>query len=94
MDRTSEVQGLDREKLKEMMSVIVRILMSRKEKDPLIMYERIIEEARKIWTASERMPAHGGWHHLLVAGILVQALRSNGYDFSAEDVMEAVERAG
>jgi hypothetical protein len=92
MDRTSEFQGLDREKLKQMMPQMVKILMDRREKDPLIMYERIIEEIRKIWTASESMPVHGGWHHFLVPGILMQALRNNGYDFTEEDVKEAMER--
>lgn len=56
------------------------------------MYERIIEETRRIWTASKKMPVHGGWHHFLVAGILMQTLRNNGYNFTEEDVKEAVER--
>lgn len=48
MDKASELQGMDQEKLKQTIPLMIGILMKRKEKDPLIMYEKIIEEARKI----------------------------------------------
>jgi len=92
MGKTRELQGMDPEKLKGTIPRMIKTLMQHKEKDPLVMYERIIDETSKTWTASRQMPIHGGWHHFLVAGILVQALRNNGYDFTEEDVKEAVER--
>jgi hypothetical protein len=92
MDKTSELQGMDQEKLKRTVPLMISMLMVRREKDPLVMYERIIGETRRIWTASKKMPIHGGWHHFLVPGILMQILRNNDYNFTEEDLKEAIER--
>ncbi len=80
------------EEYEEFMPKIFEIVPNRKEKDPVEMYEEIIKELGKRWTASESIPVHGPWHHGLIAGILITSLRNNGYDFSKEDIQEALER--
>lgn len=67
-------------------------VLRRKEKEPLLMYENVIEELGKRWTASEHMPFHGPWHHLIVPGIIIASLRNNGYDFTDADIEEAMKR--
>jgi len=74
------------------MPAIFEILPQRLEKDPVQMYEAVIEELRKRWTGSERLPFHGPWHHGLVAGIIIASLRNNGYNFSTGDIEEALRR--
>ncbi len=68
------------------------VVPNRKEKDPVAMYEAVIEELRKSWTASENLPFHGPWHHGLVGGILIAALKNSGYDFTEAQIKEALKR--
>jgi len=84
--------NLTMEDYKEFMPLIFKIVPEREEKDPIIIYEEIIKELRKRWTASEQLPFHGPWHHGLVAGILLTSLRNNGFDFSDAEIMEALKR--
>jgi 7,8-dihydro-6-hydroxymethylpterin dimethyltransferase len=58
----------------------------------VVMYEKVISGLRGRWTASANLPFHGPWHHGLVAGILICALRNNGYEFDDEDIKEALKR--
>jgi len=76
----------------EFMPILFEIVPKREEKDPIPMYEGIIEELRKRWAASEQLPFHGPWHHGLVGGILIASLKNNGYDFSESDIKEALKR--
>jgi hypothetical protein len=85
-------ENLTLQDYQDFMPVIFEICPRREEKDPFLMYERIIEELRERWTASETLPFHGPWHHGLVAGILVACLRNNGYNFSDSDIQEALKR--
>ncbi len=80
------------EEYEDFMPVIFEVVPDRKEKDPVKMYEKVIEELRERWTASENIPIHGPWHHGLIGGILINALKNNGYDFSDEEVQEALKR--
>ncbi len=84
--------GLTMEDYKEFMPTIFEIVPSIKDRDPVIMYEKVISELRSKWSASENLPFHGPWHHGLVAGILISALRNNGYSFDADDVKETLKR--
>jgi 7,8-dihydro-6-hydroxymethylpterin dimethyltransferase len=83
---------LSMEDYKDFMPVIFEIVPGMDEKDPVVMYEKVISELRNRWTASGNLPFHGPWHHGLVAGILVCALRNNGYEFSDADIEEALKR--
>ena len=76
----------------EFMPIVFEVVPRRREKKLFLMYEEIIEELRKRWTASEQLPFHGPWHHGLVAGIIIRSLKNNGYDFTEDDVEEALKR--
>ena len=76
----------------EFMPNIFEVVPKREEEKPILMYERIIEELRKRWTASEQLPFHGSWHHGIVAGIIITSLKNNGYAFMEDDVEEALKR--
>ncbi|MFP4005689.1 MAG: DUF5714 domain-containing protein [Candidatus Hadarchaeia archaeon] len=92
METSLKYNDLSMEDYEEFMPTVFEVVPDRKGKDPVVMYEKVIEELRKRWTASENLPVHGPWHHGLTAGILINSLRNNGYDFSEEDVQEALER--
>lgn len=92
MKSALEFDELSMEDYKEFMPVVFEIVPGMEDKDPVVMYEKVIAELRDRWTASESLPFHGPWHHGLVAGILVASLRNNGYEFTDEDVREALKR--
>ena len=83
---------LSMEDYKAFMPALFDVVPARAERDPVEMYQAIIEELRERWTASEELPFHGPWHHGMIAGIIVAALRNNGYDFTDADVCEALKR--
>jgi len=68
---------------------IFETVLGRTEKDPIIMFENTMGDLRKQW---KDMPVHGPWHHTILPGILLAALRNNGYPFTDEDVKEAMFR--
>lgn len=87
-----EFDGLTIKDYEAFMPILFEILPKRKEKEPVLMYEKIIEELRKNWTASKELPFHGPWHHGIVAGVLITSLRNNGYEFTDDDIREALKR--
>lgn len=92
MEKALKFDGLSMEDYKEFMENVAPILLQSQEKDPVIMFENIIEDLREIWEASEELPFHGPWHHGLVPGVIIGALRNNGYNFTDKDVKEAFRR--
>ncbi|MDY6795665.1 MAG: DUF5714 domain-containing protein [Actinomycetota bacterium] len=92
MGAALDYDSLSMEDYKSFMPVLFEIVPARPEKDPVDIYDTVIEELRKRWTASEELPFHGPWHHGMIAGIIVAALRNNGYDFTDADVSEALKR--
>jgi len=92
MGSTLALSGLSMDDYKAFMPKIFGIVVARGEKDPYILYENVIKDLRKEWTASPQLPFHGPWHHGLVGGIIIAALRNNGHDFNDNDVTEALKR--
>ncbi len=92
MGAALDFDGLTMEDYQAFMPVLFDIVPAREEKDPVEMYKGVIEELRKRWTASQELPFHGPWHHGMIAGIIIAALRNNGYDFTQADVVEALKR--
>jgi len=92
MTRAMEIMGMDQERFAGTLPSIIEIVLEMEEKDPVLMYESVIEAIRGIWTATTSLPVHGAWHHFLVPGIIVKSLQNNGYGFSDEDVREAIHR--
>ena len=80
------------EDYEDFMPNVMEVVPNMKEKDPLLMYENVIDELEKLWTSSDQLPIHGPWHHSLVGGILIASLRNNGYDFNENDIKEALKR--
>ena len=76
----------------EFMPTVLEIVLARRERDPLLVYERVADEMGKRWTASKWLPVHGGWHHAVVPSVLVASLRNCGHPFGDADVKEAFER--
>lgn len=87
-----DFSGLKERDLEKFIPTMFEIVPKREEKDPILMYEGIIEDMRKAWKASEEMPFHGVWHHGLSAGILIASLRNNGQEFDDADIEEAMKR--
>ncbi|MBN2026199.1 MAG: hypothetical protein JW854_05510 [Actinobacteria bacterium] len=87
-----DYDGLSMEDYKSFIPVLFEIVPARDEKDPVDMYQAVIEELRERWSASQELPFHGPWHHGIIAGIIMAALRNNGYDFTDADVCEALKR--
>jgi hypothetical protein len=84
--------GLTLKQYQEFMPIVFEVVPKRKEKEPILMYEKIIEDLEKRWTASKHLPFHGPWHHVMVPGIIIASLRNNGYDFTDADIGEAMKR--
>lgn len=84
--------GLTMEDYKTFIPSIFEIVPDCTERNPILMYESIIETLRDRWTASSQLPFHGPWHHGLVAGIIIATLRNNGFAFDNEDITEALKR--
>lgn len=87
-----EKMGVTPDDIKAFMPVVMKKVVESKEKDTVLMLERILDELREEWTASENIPLHGPWHHIMVPGVIVAALRNNGDGFTDEDVKEALKR--
>ncbi|MFO8018037.1 MAG: DUF5714 domain-containing protein [Promethearchaeia archaeon] len=92
MENALKFDGLTMDDYQEFMQKVPPILLKREEKDPILMFENIIEFLRDKWAASEELPFHGPWHHGLVPGVIIAALRNNGYNFTDKDVKEAFSR--
>ena len=76
----------------EFLPTVFSTVLASREKNPIIMFEAIIDKLRKLWNISPRMPVSGPWHHAVVPGVLIASLRNNGYPFTDEDVEEALKR--
>ncbi len=92
MENALNFDNLTMDDYKDFMRKIPPILLQQEEKDPVLLFEAIIEDLRKIWTASEELPFHGPWHHGLVPGVIIGSLKNNGFDFTEKDVQEAYLR--
>jgi len=92
MGKVLEFDGLTMDDYMEFMPKVLPIILVQTEKNPVIMFERVIKKLSDLWTASETLPFHGPWHHGIVPAILIAALRNNGYEFNDRDVQEAFMR--
>jgi hypothetical protein len=92
LETALKFDNLTREEYERFMPNIFEVVPKRKEKEPILMYERIIKELEERWTASEQLPFHGPWHHGLVAGIIIASLKNNDYKFTEADIEEALKR--
>jgi hypothetical protein len=92
MNRAMEIMEMDQGRLGETLPKVMEAIVASKQRDPVLMYEEVIEEMARIWSATPSLPVHGAWHHFMVPGIIVKSLQNNGYDLSDEQVREAIHR--
>jgi hypothetical protein len=92
MEKVLEFDNLTMDSYMEFMPKVLPIILSKSEKDPILLFEKIIEDLRGIWTASKELPFHGPWHHGIAPAIIILALKNNGYEFTEKDVKEAFIR--
>ena len=85
------IQGFTDEDFNEVLPVIKQKVVGSKEKDPFEMFERILKELSMIWK-KPTFPVHADWHHYLVPGVILAAMRNCGYDITNKDIMEAMYR--
>lgn len=92
MGKVLEFDNLSMDDYMEFMPKVLPVILAKSEKDPIVLFEEIIEELRSIWTASKELPFHGPWHHGIAPAVIIMSLKNNGYNFTEKDVIEAFTR--
>ena len=92
MEKVLEFDNLSMEDYAEFMPKVLPVILAKIEKDPILLFEKIIDDLKGTWTASEELPFHGPWHHGIAPAVVIMALKNNGYDFTENDVKEAFMR--
>ena len=72
--------------------IIFEVCSKRNEKDPFLMYEKILEDLRFRWTKTEAFPYHGPWHHIIIGCILLSSLKNIGYNITDKMINESLKR--
>ncbi len=92
METALDFDDLTMEDYQDFMPKVLPVILQQKEKDPVLIFESVIDKLRKKWTASEELPFHGPWHHGIVPSVIIKALKNNGYKFTEKDIKEAFNR--
>ncbi|TFG14526.1 MAG: hypothetical protein EU531_09075 [Promethearchaeota archaeon] len=92
MEKVLEFDNLTMDDYAEFMPKVLPVILAKGEKDPILLFEEIIDDLKGIWTASEELPFHGPWHHGIAPAVVIMSLKNNGYDFTENDVKEAFIR--
>ncbi|TFG04481.1 MAG: hypothetical protein EU539_10745 [Promethearchaeota archaeon] len=92
MEKVLEFDSLTMEDYMEFMPKVLPIILQETSKDPVVIFESVIQKLKNAWTASDQLPFHGPWHHGIVPAVLIAALKNNDYDFIDQDVKEAFTR--
>lgn len=92
MGKVLEFDDLSMDDYMEFMPKVLPIILISKEKDPVLLYESVVEKLSEIWTASEQLPFHGPWHHGIVPAVLITALRNSERNLTDADIKEAFTR--
>ena len=72
--------------------LLVDPILKRRENDPVSMLKNLMKALERIWPGKSELPCHGPWHHAVVPGILLTALRNRGYAVSDDDIREGIYR--
>ena len=87
-----KMQGLTDEDFNLPVPGIKAKILNSKETNPFEMFERIMKEVVAEWKGAAPLPVNTEWHHFMISGILIAALRNCGYPFINKDVEEAMMR--
>ncbi len=90
-DYMRNLRGVSKQDLYELVLKMKELIMSSTEKDPVQMFFHIVEQLER-WEGGASVPIHGEWHHFLVPGVLLSALRNSGYKINDKDVQEGILR--
>lgn len=86
------MQGLTDQDIEQPVPALKQKIMSSRETDPVSIFERIMEEQAAAWRKATPLPTNTEWHHFLVPGAIMAALRNAGYEFTDRDLEEAMLR--
>lgn len=70
----------------------IKSVMESKSMNVFEILENSIEAIRKNGWKKEKFPVHSEWHHFLVPGAVMAALRNAGYEIKNKDIEEAIKR--
>lgn len=84
--------GIKEEDLKNLVLEIKDRILSSREVNPGLMLFNVLKQCEETWSAEASMPIHGNWHHILVPGVILAALRNCGYAISDKDIGEGINR--
>lgn len=87
------MHGFTDEDFERMTAIIKNKVRSAKEKDPVEMFDRILRESAREWN-KPAFPLNADWHHYLVPGVILAAMRNSGYEITDRDIEEAMYRGG
>lgn len=87
-----KMQGLTDEDFQAPVPSIKEKILKAPEKDPLEIFERIFDEVEAEWDRSAPLPVNSEWHHFIVPGVIMSAMRNCGYPVTDRDVEEAMKR--
>ena len=87
-----KMQGLTDDDFKKPVPRIIEKILKADETDPLKMFERIMREIDSEWEGASPLPVNSVWHHFIVPGVIMTALRNSGYEIDDRDIEEAISR--
>jgi hypothetical protein len=87
-----KMQGLTDDDFKKPVPRIIEKILKANEADPLKMFERIMREVDSEWEGTSPLPTNSDWHHFIVPGVIMTALRNSGYEIDDRDIEEAISR--
>ncbi len=70
----------------------IKSVMESKNTDVFEILENSVDAIRKNAWKKEKFPVHADWHHYLVPGAAMAALRNAGYEINNRDIEEAIKR--
>ena len=87
-----KMQGLTDEDFQAPVPRLKEKIMRAPEKDPLEMFERVMNEVESEWDRPAPLPVNSEWHHFVVPGVIMSSLRNSGYPITDREVEEAIKR--
>jgi hypothetical protein len=85
------MQGFTDEDFNDSVTVGMSAIKEASGTDVYEIFERCIEKIKESWK-KEKFPAHADWHHYIVPGAVLVALRNAGYPISDKDIKEGIRR--
>lgn len=85
-------QGLTEDDFKKIIPKIKKQILDSKGKDPIKMFYLIMDFISQNWHKQTFAPVHADWHHFIVPGVLLAALRNAGYEITDKDIEEGMQR--